>query len=74
MEWISVKDRLPDDFTEVLTTGDSGYRTYKRFFISARLDREWKGEDWLDATGERLSDLGWHPTHWCDLPNVGGIE
>lgn len=74
MEWYNVKDGLPDDFTDVMTTGDSGYTTYNRFFINAHIDREWKGDDWLDATGERLSDLGWEPTHWSTLPSTEEIK
>lgn len=64
MEWINVKDRLPDDMENVLvfTEGciDVGHLTKGRFGLA-----RWE-TDSLDEWGDReiLKDV----THWMPLP------
>lgn len=54
---------------EVLVTGRSGYREpHGQFFVNAYRERDWHSGDWNDATGTRLSDRGWEPTHWSLCP------
>lgn len=65
--WISVKDRLPKELTEVLvypvaiTEGDTFWREVE--FHSAHMDRgKWKGGNGKEVNNE--------PTHWMPLPEV----
>ncbi len=65
MNWIPVWLKMPNNGQEVMVTGNSGYnKPYDKFYINAHIDRAYRGTDWLDATGTRLSDSGWAPTHW----------
>ncbi len=53
---------------EVMLTGNSRYwLPHDRFFINGYRVRDWHNGDWNDATGTRLSENGWHPTHWLPL-------
>ena len=65
-EWISI-DKAPWD-KEVVLTGDSGYcEPHNRFIINGYRVRIWHDGEWNDATGTRLSEMGWEPTHWQQL-------
>lgn len=56
MEWISVKDRLPADWTTVIVEG--GIAQHR------------KGE-WYSLTGRAFPGdlITWTVTHWMPLPN-----
>lgn len=61
-EWISVKDRLPDDGTQVLATGwDDGLAEGKRHIVIAELCRD----DWFTEDGDQQFP---YLTHWQPLP------
>ena len=54
---------------EVLLTGESGYcKPHDRFYINGYRVKDWHRGEWNDATGTRLSDAGWTPSHWMPLP------
>lgn len=56
---------------EVLLTGESGYmKPHDRFIINGYRIRDWHQGEWNDATGTRLSERCWEPTHWMELPDA----
>lgn len=63
-EWISVKDKLPEEFEEVLTFGSGEYE------VLSFLDTKAIGKCWEDKGG------WWRPfdevTHWMPLPEPPG--
>lgn len=68
-DWISVDDRLPDDRKFVLVCCRSGYVTTEFCYVTARIDREYRGNAWLTTGSDRLSDDGHYPSHWQPLPS-----
>ncbi len=46
--------------------GDSGYVSQRWFIINAIFERD----AWYDATGTRLSENGWEPTHWRRMSSI----
>jgi hypothetical protein len=65
MNWISVKDRLPNpsDFVIVCVLHPSG-NGYSRVPVTARFeDNEWTAVNWMNGT---VVDS---VTHWMPLPN-----
>jgi len=55
IEWISVKDDLPDEGEEVLVWVEPGHPHDEGFFMEA----QWSGNGWL--LGSWISE---HVTHW----------
>jgi hypothetical protein len=49
---------------EFLVKGPSGYGTHKSFVTLAYRDPEYRGDAWLMPGGDRLSEMGWFPTHF----------
>ncbi len=57
-EWILVKDRLPDDFVDVLTCDAKG-----------NIHMMWHHQDFTHPFNVGRSDLRYYPvTHWMPLP------
>jgi len=52
-EWISVKDRLPDDFIHVLT-----WSFLEGFEVGSHSDISWQDRDGCE----------YEPSHWMPLP------
>jgi hypothetical protein len=66
-EWISVKDRLPTDFSIVLCTGfEYDDPVNDRFYLVSRYERgfgyyDTQEEKWANNTSDYI-------THWMPLP------
>jgi Protein of unknown function (DUF551) len=74
-EWIDVNERLPVSGELVLVTGDSGYTTHERFYISAYYDAEYRPlSPWQDVTNTSLEASGFTVTHWCSLDSIQYID
>lgn len=55
--------------TWLLVRGDSGYLPCPVFVTLAKHDAEYRPLDpWGDVQGSRLSDRGWTPVEWTDVP------
>ena len=71
-EWISVKDRLPDEQQHVFTYGpDNGMSIYRwcRFYGRGRNG----AQTWVDGHGDDSSSYGienYDITHWMPLPEL----
>lgn len=62
MEWISVKERLPELYQDVLAYGDGTQDTSKRFYVARLTD---KNSCW----GWCIPGIGGLTiTHWAPLP------
>jgi hypothetical protein len=61
MEWISVKDAMPDQFVDVLCFCDNG-RSIMQKVMCINADDEWQSEDDFEPRGESV-------THWMELPD-----
>lgn len=59
MEWISVKDRLPEKDEYVLVYCDGGVAVSYWFYVV------WDNEPIWAYTG-----LGGDPTYWCPIPKM----
>ncbi len=77
MNWISVKDRLPELDQEVLTYSEGGaiyvcYRyDYSKEYKWSKKQIESYGSNkysWRQLGGCCMEDLGEDPTHWMPLP------
>ena len=64
MKWINVNEALPNDREFVVVACPSGYITTPHVIITARFDKEYRGDSWLTAGNDRLTDYGLVPTHW----------
>lgn len=53
-----------------LVKGDSGYNLNKTFIVLAHRDPEYRGDAWLFPGGDRISDMGWEPTHFRELTDA----
>lgn len=60
MEWINVKDRLPEKDEIVLVYFDGGVATSYWF------DRDWE----TDSPVWSYTGLGGDPTYWCPIPEM----
>lgn len=72
--WIALSHQLPPDEQFVLLTGDSGYTATPSFVTVGRRYESFRPANggpirWLGIGDTPLSDYGWEPTHWADLPN-----
>ena len=73
MEWISVKDKLPDFGIHVLCFDP--YHTEENIYV-VKLEKEnfyeidkcklGHPQHWIEAAGETY--FTWNPTHWMPLP------
>jgi hypothetical protein len=53
----------------VLVRGDSGYMGCKVFVTIAKCDREFRPlSPWADVQNSGLSDRGWTPLEWTEVP------
>lgn len=53
----------------VLVRGPSGMLGTPYFVTLAYHDAEYRPEDsWLDVNNDRLTDYGWRPTEWMEVP------
>lgn len=59
-EWISVKDRLPEKYTDVLC-----YDTYGECIIAHQITDKWCDNMWSDSNEENYEI---EVTHWMLLP------
>ncbi len=57
MEWISVKDRLPEDGVQVLQYNPNGWRTVAGFILQSGAPK-----------GVSIDCLRSNATHWMPLP------
>jgi len=55
---------------EVVLFGESGYRTHETFMVNGFREEDWHRGAWNDVRGEKLSDVGWTPTHWMPKPEL----
>jgi hypothetical protein len=62
-EWISVKDRLPEDCKKILVVNGHGYIS-----ISSLWRKDGSQWTWIDSTGHfnHVNDI----THWIPLPEA----
>lgn len=68
--WISVKDRLPKDFGEVITAVK--YSGKRGIYVQTG---EWTGESWVSVWDEYLvSDVKKKVLYWMPLPNTEGLQ
>lgn len=65
-EWISVRDRLPEKWMEVLVAVRIG-GVYCIGGIATRGKLEWH-YDYLNVNGANFHMDGCNPTHWMPLP------
>lgn len=54
-EWISVKDRLPEETREVLVFDSRNYLIWQA---------RWMGDEWVDPCMDPIEKV----THWTPLP------
>jgi len=61
VDWIRVKDRLPDIDVTVLVDGGIA---------------KWNGESWYSLTGCEYPGrpIHWEVTHWMPLPEPPGVK
>lgn len=65
--WKSI-DGAPWDRV-VLLTGNSGYgKPHDRFIINGYRVPYWHNAQWNDVNGTLLSDSGWIPDGWMEVP------
>lgn len=62
-EWISVKDRLPEECQTVLAFDQNEGFSVLAFYIDTMY-----GKSWLDEVGNTIN-FGW-VTHWMPLPEA----
>ena len=55
MDWISVRDKLPPNFKEVLVIDDSD-----EMFVSFTRNGKW----------QNVLEIKYKPTHWIELPEL----
>lgn len=60
MEWISVKDRLPEDGGYTIVYMDDGHHKHVTFAKYQKRLKRW------ELTGVRAY---WHITHWMPMPD-----
>lgn len=65
LEWINVKDRLPDDGRGVLTTI---FRKKVNEYFVKELHYNYVMGEWLDDDSENIENYEWQVTHWAELP------
>lgn len=58
----------PPDGKFVLVKCQSGYTTTPWVYTTARKQREYRGDAWIDHANDRLSDWGMDPVAWTELP------
>ena len=63
-KWINIKDRIPLDRKFVIVKCPSGYTTIPTIYTTARLDKDYRGDRWIDWENDMLTDSGLAPTHW----------
>ena len=51
----------------VLLRGDSGMRTYPKFYVAGKLNLTYR-DDWINIHNDRLTDYGYVPEEWDDIP------
>lgn len=57
---------------EVLLAGKSGYcNPHEVFVVNGYRIVDWHQAEWNDVTGTRLSDRGWWPDVWAEMPISG---
>ena len=66
-DWISVKDRLPEDKNRVLV-----WYMGRRYEMP--LFAEWDRSQWWDHEGLAFGDYSKHITHWQPLPEPPEAE
>lgn len=70
VQWVSVTEKLPSDDRVVLTKGPSGYIfPAHMFFQAARYMPHYRPySPWQTVTSDSMSDYGFEPTHWSEIP------
>lgn len=66
MEWISVKDRLPEEHTDVLCRVPSVINQYGSLMVTASYNKELLC--WIDYMGNEMMNAVTLVTHWMPLP------
>ena len=64
MDWISVKDRLPEDVETYLVYGRNGYEIVFAVYYG----------DGECLTCDDLTNITRFVTHWMPLPDIEGID
>lgn len=64
--WRPIATAPPGKF--VLVRGPSGYITTKHFVVKAILDTQYREPRWRGTDGDPISDCGWVPEEWMEIP------
>jgi len=51
----------------IMLRGDSGMLTYPKFYVVGKLDLSYR-DDWIDINNDRLTDSGYVPEEWMEIP------
>lgn len=68
-EWISVKDRLPNDCVPVMAAEFDNGRNFglAKCFYNYRTEKWVLDKDCYDCFGDAIVLIGFKPTHWMPL-------
>lgn len=61
-------ETVPVDNKLYLVKGSSGNVRHQTFLCVAYMDSNWRRGEWINVCGDRLSDNGWYPTHYAEIP------
>lgn len=73
LPWQSIEDVRPPERTHILVCGDSGSNAHPSFIMVAYYDHQYRRSldgqiRWLTIDNDALTDYGYVPTHWCEVP------
>ncbi len=75
MQWISIKDRLPE-FNQQVLCFDPNHSEAKIYVVELEKENFYEmnncklghPQHWIECSGEHY--FTWSPTHWMPLPNA----
>ncbi len=65
MEWISIKDRLPEEVKLVLVSNNESKHKEDHWVCCGQIN--YSG-GWFNQFQDSISDIQIYPTHWMPLP------